>query len=195
MSTKPKKPPIDKKAVRARLQFAQENQLRVRVRRWIPKADRLDGFVVGVGTTWLAMQPLSDRVTFDGWRLARLKDVQAVSIDPDPDRFEIKALKARGLWPPTVPDVTLDDVVGALETAAAAAPLVTVHDEFDRPDVCWVGAVQSVAPRALRLLKVGPSGDWHRRVSTFDPEDITRIEFGGGYEEALHLVAGPPPSV
>lgn len=148
-----------------------------------------------MGATWLAMQPLSDRIAFDGWRLARLKDVQAVSIDPDPDRFEIKALKARGLWPPTVPDVTLDDVVGALETAAAAAPLVTVHDEFDRPDVCWVGAVQSVDATKLRLLKVDPDGDWGRRASTFHPEDITRIEFGGGYEEALHLVAGPPPVV
>jgi hypothetical protein len=89
----------------------------------------------------------------------------------------------------------LDDVVGALEAAGAAAPLVTVHDEFDRPDVCWIGAVQSVDATKLRLLKVDPSGDWERRASTFDPENITRIEFGGGYDEALHLVAGPPPVV
>jgi hypothetical protein len=99
MSGKRKKPPIDKKTVLARLEQAQEHQLLVHVRRWIPDADRLEGFVVAIGDKWVAVQRLSDRIAFDGWQLLRLKDIQAVSIEPDPDCFEVEALKARNCGP------------------------------------------------------------------------------------------------
>lgn len=188
------KPPIDKKSVLARLQHAQEHQLLVHVRRWIPDADRLEGFVVAIGNEWVALQRLSDRIAFDGWQLLRLKDVQAVSIDPDADSFEIKALKARELWPPTAPDVDLDDVVGALKAVSAATPMVSVFDEFDRPAACWIGAVASLDESKLRLLEVNTRGGWAPKPRSFDPVDVTRIDFGGGYEEALGLVAGAPPA-
>lgn len=194
MSGKPKKPPIDKKAVLARLEHAQERRLLVSVRRWIPGADRLEGFVVAIGDKWVALQRLSDRIAFDGWQLLRLKDIQAVSTNPDPDCFEVKALKARALWPPTKPDVDLDHVVGALRTVSAATPMVSVFDEFDRPDVCAIGAVRSVDESSLRLLEVNVRGGWARKASFHDPADITRLDFGGGYEEALSLVAGSPPA-
>lgn len=44
-----------------------------------------------IGKKWVAVQRLSDRIAFDGWILVRLKDVQAVSMDPDPECFEIKS--------------------------------------------------------------------------------------------------------
>jgi hypothetical protein len=197
MPTKPRKPPIDKKAVLARLEHAQTEQLLVRLRRWIPDADRLEGFVVGIGAEWVALQRLSDRIAFDGWQLVRRKDIQSVTIEPDPDCFEITALRARDLWPPTAPelDLDLDDTVGAITTASrAAATMLSVHVELDRPDVCWIGAVTSVDERLLRLLEVNTHGGWARRSRTFDPADVTRLDLGGGYEEALLLVAGPPPS-
>jgi hypothetical protein len=33
------------------------------------------------------------------------------------------------------------------------------------------------------------------RQGPFHPSDVTRIDLGGGYEEALLLVAGEPPLV
>lgn len=193
MSGKTRKPPIDKKSVVARLEHAQSHQLLVHLRRWIPGADRLEGFVVGIGKQWVVLQRLSDRVAFDGWILLRLKDVQAVSMDPDPECFEIKALMARDQWPPTTPELNLDDAVGVLTSASATAAMVSVFDEFDRPDVCWIGAVVCVDKSKLRLLEVNARGGWARRPRTFDPDDVTRLDLGGGYEEALQLVAGPPP--
>lgn len=67
-------------------------------------------------------------------------------------------------------------------------------DEFDRPDVCWIGALTSVDESMVKLLKVNTRGGWARKPRTFDPRDLTRIDVGGGYEEALSLVAGPPPT-
>jgi hypothetical protein len=179
----------------ARLEHAHDEKLLVRVRRWIPRADRLDGFVVGVGATWVALHHLSDRVTFDGWQLVRLTDIQAVSTNPDPDCFEMKALQARSLWPPMPPAVDLDGTVGMITSAAAAGPLISVFDEFASPDLCWIGVPGSVDQDEVRLIEVGPRADWSRKPRRFSTEDITRLDVGGGYEEALHLVAGPrPPS-
>ena len=67
MSGKRKKPPIDKKSVLTRLDHAREHQLLIHVRRWIPDADRLEGFVVAIGNEWVALQRLSGRIAFDGW--------------------------------------------------------------------------------------------------------------------------------
>lgn len=86
--------------VAARLARAQAEGLLVRVRRSLPDADVLDGFVVAVGTEWLALARLSDRIELDGWTLLRSADVRAVKLEPDPDCFEIRALRARGQWPP-----------------------------------------------------------------------------------------------
>lgn len=194
MSGKRKKPPIDKEAVLSRLVRAQQGQLLVSVRRWIPDADRLEGFVVGISRKWVALQRVSDRIEFDGWNLIRMKDIQAVSIDPDPECFEVKALKARSLWPPSAPELSLDDVGRAVESAASATAMVSVFDEFSRPDVCWIGDVTSLDDSKLHLREVNTRGGWARKPRTFDPADVTRIDFGGGYEEALRLVAGPPPA-
>jgi hypothetical protein len=84
-------------------------------------------------------------------------------------------------------------VVGALKTASTAARMVSVFDEFDRPDVCWIGAVAWVDESTLKLLEVNTRGGWARKPRTFDPADVTRLDFGGGYEEAHSLVAGSPP--
>lgn len=193
--SRPRKPPIDKKDARARLEHARDEQLLVNVRRWIPQSDRVEGFVVAIGERWVALQRLSDRIVFDGWAMLRLKDIQAVSIEPDPDSFEVRALRVREQWPPTAPRVDLDRTESLIATAASVAPMVTVFDDFSRPDACWIGSVVSVDERMLRLLEVSTRGGWERKPRTFSPADITRVDIGGGYEEALHLVAGPPPRV
>lgn len=190
----PKKPPLDKKSVIARLERAQDDQLLVRVRRWIPEADVLEGFVVGLGEKWIALQRLSDRIAFDGWQLMRLKDVQAVSLEPDRDNFEITVLKRRNQWPPTGPTLSLDDTLGALNSASAADPMISIFDEFARPDVCWIGTIRSLGPDKISFLEVNTRGGWARKPRTVDPADVTRIDLGGGYEEALQIVAGPAPS-
>jgi hypothetical protein len=117
-------------------------------------------------------------------------------MEPIDGSFTTEALMARGLWPPARPEVTvdLDDPLSAVRTAATAGPLLTVHAEFSRPDGCWIGIPSSVNDERLELREVGIGGQWLPKPRKFDLDDITLLQFGGGYEEALHLVAGPPPA-
>jgi hypothetical protein len=181
--------------VAARLARAQAEGLLVRVRRTLPDADVVDGFVVGVGAEWLALAWLSDRIELDGWSLLRVADVRSVKIEPDEECFEIRALRARGQWPPTDPGVPLDDTAAAVLAIGASWPLVAVHRELDRPDEAWVGAVRGVKGSTLTLLEVGVQADWGRKTRSYDLDDLTRLDFGGGYEQALALVAGEAPDV
>lgn len=190
---KTKKPPLDKKRIGERLERAREGRLLVSVRRWIPRSDAVDGFVVSIGSDWVALAKFTDSVHIDGWSLLRLEDIQAVSIDPDPDCFEAKALRARSEWPPPMADVVLDDVAEVVRSASEVEPLTTVFVEYYRPDICWVGALTSIDKRALWLHEVDPQGMWRRKPRAIDLEDVTRVEFGGDYEKALRLVAGPHP--
>jgi hypothetical protein len=166
----------------------------VGIRRWIPESDHLDGFVVAQSERWVLLARLSDRITLDGWTAVRVRDVQSVALDPAGDCFEIKALKARGQWPPNAPEsVDITTVSAILRSVSAGGWLTAIFREFERPDVTWIGDVRTVANSAVSLLEVSVAGGWARRPRRFDLDDLTRIDFGGGYEEALSLVAGPPP--
>ncbi|UDY23781.1 hypothetical protein [Nocardioides sp. Kera G14] len=192
---KAKQPPIDGDEVRRRLERALGEQLLVRLTRWIPEADRIFGFVVGVGGQWVALADVADWVRSDGWSLVRLKDVQAVKIYPDPETFTIRALKLRGEWPPQQVAVDLDDTARLIMDATDVSPLLTVHCEFERPDVCWIGAPVATDDDELTMLEIGTQAVWGRRSTRYDLDDITRFEIGGGYEETLGLLAGPMPDV
>lgn len=188
-----KKPPVDTDRVVRRLERARDKNLLVRVRRWIPYSDRVEGFVVGVGAAWVLLAKLDDRVRIDGWTLVRLRDTQAVAFS-EPDCFEVRALKARDEWPPPpAVSVDLDDVVAMVESVRLADPLTTVFEEFARADACMIGVVRSVDDESLELLEIDNQGEWKRKPRWLDLDDVTRVEVGGGYEEALRLVAGPTP--
>jgi hypothetical protein len=154
----------------------------------------VEGFVVARSKTWVTLAKLSDSVNLDGWVALRAADIQSVTLIPTEDCFEIKVLQAREQWPPVAPTGLADTTVEELVTSlGAATPLVTVYSEFERPDVCWIGSATRIDDATLALLEVNVAGGWARRPRMFDLSDLTRIESGGGYEDALALVAGPAP--
>jgi hypothetical protein len=120
---KNRRPPLSPEKVAGRLNRAQTELGLIAIRRWIPDADVTDGFVVAQSDDWILLAILSDRAVLDGWIAVRRGDIQSVTRYPVEDSFEIKALQARGQWPPTPPDhlqlLTTEDV---LSMAAADGP-------------------------------------------------------------------------
>jgi hypothetical protein len=69
---------------------------------------------------------------------------------------------------------------------------VTVYRERVKPDTCIIGKVVDISESHLHFLEIGPDAVWEEKPSKTRLSDITRVQFGGGYEEALHLVGGNP---
>lgn len=188
-------PKADRK-VRGALAAAAGDLAIVRLSRSIAHADTLDGVVVGIGAEWVLMAVIDPKIVLDGLAAVRLADVTKVRRRGGPDSFVGRALRARGQWPPRG-DATLDldEARGLLVSAAAASPLVTIHIEEVRPDVCVIGRPLRVGPKVVRLLEISPEAEWAAEPSRGRLADVTRVDIGGSYEAALLLVGGPAPDV
>ena len=149
------------------------------------------GYVLDVGPEFFLLSLVSDRVRFDGFECFRISDVR--NLMPDPYcAFAEAALKKRGERKPKKPAVSVATIGAILVSATRVFPLVTIHRERVEPDICHIGRVRSVRDGRVSLLEIGPDAKWDATASEYQIREITRINFGGDYEDALHVVGGKP---
>jgi hypothetical protein len=86
----------------------------------------------------------------------------------------------------------LDSVQNLLLSAGRSFPLVTIHREQIEPDACWIGRVKGIKRGRVSLLEINPDARWDAHPTAYRLSEITRVNFGGDYENALHLVGGEP---
>ncbi|GAA5022613.1 hypothetical protein [Kitasatospora paranensis] len=166
----------------------------VRLHRSITGAERIDGFVVAATGAWTLLAHCPE-VDLDGWTAVRTGDITKVRLHGDPTSLAVRALCRRGRWPVAAPAqaLALDSLPLLLESAGRDFGLVTLHAEGKRPDVCWIGAVVGLRRKSVRLLEVDTEARWEAEPTRFPSKHITRVDFGGRYEETLREFAGPRP--
>jgi hypothetical protein len=149
------------------------------------------GYVLAIGPSFFLIAIVSDRIRFDGFECFRLADLLKVNADPN-IHFVETALRKRRERMPQKPSVRVTSICELLRTAARAFPLITIHREEVDPTVCWIGRVCSVSKDQLSLLEINPDATWEKSPATYPLDEITRVNFAGDYENALHLVATEP---
>ncbi|MFG2908258.1 hypothetical protein ACGF13_24725 [Kitasatospora sp. NPDC048286] len=179
---------------RAVLDRAQAEGRLVRLRRTLPGADRLEGFVLGTGPVWTLLANCVDH-RLDGWTAVLTCTLHKVRDRGGPETLTVRALRGRGLWPVPVPgtELPLDDLSGLLATASAEYGLIALHAEVLDPDVCRVGTVTELRPRSLRLHEVDPEARWYPKPIKYRVRDVTRVDLGTHYVDVLREFAGPRP--
>jgi hypothetical protein len=165
----------------------------VRVTRRGLRWDRRDGYVVAVGGKWLLLAAIDDRVRPDGVSAVRVDDIKSVMVAKNQDRFVRQHLELHQAWPPDWATVApLDKTRDLIESLGSTYPLIAVFIEDEDPDLCFIGRPERVTARSVHLREVTPQAEW-RRGSKWTFGRISRLDAGGGYEEALAEVAGAPP--
>lgn len=149
----------------------------------------IHGYVLAAGPRHFVMALVNDRVWYDGFECFRLKDIRSVAPDPYAD-FAKAALRLRGQRKPRTPRLDLTSMQTLLASAGALFPLVTIHREKIQPDVCHIGRVVATSDKEVTLLEIDPGAVWEEATETYSIKQITRVNFGGGYEDALALVGG-----
>ena len=150
------------------------------------------GYILDVGAEFFLLGLVSDRLWLDGFECFRVGDVDELVPDPYAE-FTQAALTARGEARPAL-TLGLADIVALLTSAAERFPLVTIHKERDQPDACYIGKVISVEGGIVWMLEIGPDAKWDPAPSAHKLGEITRVNFGGDYEDALALIGGTPPA-
>jgi len=153
---------------------------------------KIRGYVRGIGPKFVLIQIVNDRIWFDGYECFRIADIRGLKLEPHTAFIEA-AIRARYKKLPKPPRIDLADVEKLILSAASNFPLVTIHNEEERPDVCWIGRVKGIAEGILSLTHIDPNARWEKRSTKHDLKAITRVGFGASYEAALHLVGGNAP--
>jgi hypothetical protein len=153
------------------------------------------GYVLDIGPKFFLLGLIGEDMRFNGFQCLRLKDVKRLQV-PDPYAdFAVAALRKRGEEIRKKPDVDLNNLPDLLLSANRLFPLVTIQREDVKSGSCWIGRVLEVTDKRVVLQEIGPDALWEKKPSRFRLSEVTRVEFGGGYEEALQLVGGPPPDL
>ena len=158
-----------------------------------PRAYRdgsVNGYVLDVGPRWFLLALVGEGIRFNGFQCFPLSDVRELQVPHPYAAFAEAALKKRRERLPRKPRVRLDGLDALLVSAGRAFPLVTIHREKVDPDYCEIGRVVHVNGGRLSLLEINPDATWDAEPKQYRLRDITRVDFGGEYEEALHLVGG-----
>jgi hypothetical protein len=172
---------------------AMANGRLVRVSCASDRASEHEGFVVGIGNGWMLLHWLDPAIVLNGYTALPLDDVEEVSLLTPAESVAVTALERRGVRPVPQPEIDLDDVPSLLASAERRFPLVTVHRDRADPGVCVIGRVAHLGEESFILRQVSPAGRWNDSGG-YRYDDVTRIDFGGGYEDALAFVAGEPAS-
>lgn len=150
------------------------------------------GYILDVGAEFFLLGLVSDRLWLDGFECFRVGDVDELVPDPYAD-FTQAALTARGEARPAL-TLALTDIAALLTSAAERFPLVTLHKERDQPEACYIGKLISIEGGIAWMLEIGPDAQWDEEPSAHKLAEITRLNFGGDYEDALALIGGDPPT-
>ena len=149
------------------------------------------GYVLNVGPKFFLLAVVSDGFWFDGFECFRISDVS--DLNPDPyTAFVEAALQMRGERVPRKPRVKLTSTEDLLLSAGHSFPLVTIHREQVDSHVCHIGRVKHIHRGRVALLEINPDASWDSEPMEYRISEITRVNFGRDYENALHLVGGDP---
>jgi hypothetical protein len=147
------------------------------------------GYVQDIGPKFFLITLVSDRIWFDGFECFRIGDAENVRVDPH-THFVETALVLREAKMPSAAGVSVANIRELLLTAGQRFPLVSIHREEINPHACHIGRVVDMQQGTVSLREISPDATWDDYPTDYNLEEITRVSFGGDYEDALHLVGG-----
>jgi hypothetical protein len=177
-------------SIREQLDRARAKDQIVRVYREGLEDGWVDGHVAGLGPEFFAIELVDKGIRLDGYTCMRYADVtECLAPGPRAD-FLRKALAARKMEYGRALAVDFSSLSSLVRTAGTIFPLLSIFIEGDDDDVCYIGKVVSVSDLHIRLLEISPGAEWGPAPTAWQLKAITRVDFGGSYEDALFLVGG-----
>jgi len=163
------------------------------VRSAIKGAGRTMGFIVGFSDDLILFHVLgTDIFRLNGYTAIRTEDVKDYR-DFDKGKFwQNRAARHYKLEPVRPVGVLLTSVPELLASISKRYPLITIHPERTGLGVCYIGPLLSMTKATFTIDGLDCNAEW-TGPRRFKFTDVTRVDFGGGYEEALAATAPKRP--
>ena len=123
----------------------------------------------------------------NGYAILRNSDIRRYRPLPEDDILA-RAVRLKKIRPTKPSGVAIGSLREAAETAGSKFPLLIIHRERIKKNVCYVRALRRATQRAVILREISPQAEWEPE-ETFALRDITKLEFDGAYERLLHALA------
>jgi len=163
------------------------------VRSSIKGVGRTIGFVVGFSDRLILFHEVNmDSFRLNGYCAIQIEDVKAYRAFDKHHYWQSRAARRFKIAPVCPPGISLVSIPELITSIAQRYPLVTCHPEKTKPDVCYIGSLISATAATFTINDLDCNAEWTgpRRLRF---RDITRVDFGGGYEEALAATAPKCP--
>lgn len=160
----------------------------------------VDGFVAAVGSKCFVLEIFDETIRLNGFSCLRYSDAKDCESPAPYHAFQSRVLELRGQSRSKAPSLNLSSLPGAMRSAKEQGLCVSLHvrhddSEDEEPDedlsnVCYIGTILSFGLGTIAMRCIDPDAIWDNEPLTLDVGEIYRLDFGGGYEEALLLVSG-----
>ncbi len=149
------------------------------------------GFILACNDTFTLINYFSrDTYSLDGYSIFYNDDISEYWVYTEgEDYLETKYVKLKGIKPQPQPSINLDSLPDILSSISETFPLVKIYRERLSEDITIVGKVIETKDNTFKLLGMRTDAKWKEVPSWFRYADVTRVEFGGNYEEILLTVA------
>lgn len=152
--------------------------------------EHLVGVPVAVGTEWLVISRLGDAILLDGFDALRLSDITDVKHDFQRRSFYVRGLKHKRAALAALPALDLNSGRDLLRSAQRCYSLLVISREIENPGVAEIGRIIRASSHSYAMRLLTPNAKWVSEGVSYRTGEITRIGFGGEYEETLAAVAG-----
>lgn len=147
------------------------------------------GFLVAESEHLVLLHLISDRFELDGYCAFRQEDIE--SILESFDRLDLlqRALAIKGQQPSVPVDIDLSSMKRLMESAQAQFGVLVIDRELLPTDSVEVGTIRMTSGETYVLRWLSVNAEWEIDDRPFRYRDVTRLEFGAGYEQTLLAVA------
>jgi hypothetical protein len=128
-----------------------------------------------------------DRFDLDGYVVFRNSDVRRWRPVRE-DSVLVRALRLKGIKPVRKRGLSIASWPEVLKTANALFPLIAISREVVHRNACQVGRLFSMNRVSFELKEILTDGSWDV-CYRYKFRDLSRVEFGSGYADALARVA------
>ena len=153
------------------------------------KLGKLAGFVMHITDDMILLHGLEkDGFRLNGYYVVCQKMVGRYRVFSKPEYWQFRAIEHFRIKPKQPRGISLQSLPILLRSIAENYPLITIHREKIDSEVCFIGRLKNMAGTSFTLEDLDCNAEWSgpRRIKF---NDVTRVDFGGGYESALAATA------